>query len=140
MNKKNTIGFTMVELIIVMGVIAILGGIILVGIDPGRQFAQARNNQRVAHVNRIYGAFREYFSQNNSYPDCLSGEGEEVDVITCDELYEEGHLPSEGFTDPVDCEGSGYFAKIDEESGRLGVVAICTEIDEELIKSGYWDE
>lgn len=130
----------MIEFIIVIAVISILGMVLIIGINPQRQFAQARNNQRVAHVNRIYGAFKEYFSRNNKYPDCLSV-GDEVDIMDCNQLFDQNYLPPSGFTDPdSSCEGSGYFAKIDTETERLGVAAICTEIEEELIKAGYWNE
>ena len=56
MRKKNLEGFTLIEILIVIGMIAILAAVVLVAINPLRQFAQARNSQRTANVNVILNA------------------------------------------------------------------------------------
>lgn len=48
--------FTLIEILVVIGLIAILASIVLIAINPLRQFAQARNAQRVANVNAIINA------------------------------------------------------------------------------------
>lgn len=60
-NKK---GFTLIEILIVIGIIAILATVVLIAINPARQFAQARNSQRVSNVNAILNAIGQRIADN----------------------------------------------------------------------------
>ena len=57
--NKNK-GFTLIELLIVIGIIAILAAAVIVAINPGRQFAQARNSTRKSHISALYNAILSY--------------------------------------------------------------------------------
>ena len=61
-NRKQ--GFTLIEILVVIGIIAILAAVVLVAINPARQFAQARNSQRVSNVNAILNAVGQYTADN----------------------------------------------------------------------------
>ncbi len=56
-------GFTLIEILVVIGMIAILASIVLIAINPLRQFAQARNAQRESDVNAILNAIGERIAE-----------------------------------------------------------------------------
>lgn len=62
---KTQKAFTLIELLVVIGILAILLAIVLVAINPARQFAQANNTQRSSNVNSILNAVHQYAADNN---------------------------------------------------------------------------
>lgn len=53
-------GFTLIEILIVIGIIAILAAVVIVAINPAKQFADARDSQRSSNVNTILNAVHQY--------------------------------------------------------------------------------
>ena len=77
-------GFTLIELIIVIAIIAILAGAIFVALDPARRLHESRNARRASDVNTIMDAVVKYQTDN---------EGEHytnVDNLTATTKYEIG--------------------------------------------------
>lgn len=71
--KFKNKGFTLVELLVVIGILTILLAIVLVAINPARQFSQANNTQRRSDVNAILNAINAYMADNSgSLPTGLS--------------------------------------------------------------------
>jgi prepilin-type N-terminal cleavage/methylation domain-containing protein len=64
MLKLNRKGFTLVEVLLVIVIIAILAGIVIVAINPARQIAQANNTQRSSDVQAVMNAVHEYTIDN----------------------------------------------------------------------------
>jgi type IV pilus assembly protein PilA len=61
-NKKR--GFTLIEILVVIGIIALLATIVIVAVNPAKQFAQARNSQRTSNVNAILNSIGQRFADN----------------------------------------------------------------------------
>ena len=70
--KDSTKGFTLIEILVVIGLIAILAAIVLIAINPARQFAQARNSQRESNINTILNAIGQNLADNKGIFTCTS--------------------------------------------------------------------
>lgn len=66
-NLKNQAqkGFTLLEVLLVVAIIAILAGIVIIAINPGKNLGDARNTQRSGDVNTILNGVYQYSLDNN---------------------------------------------------------------------------
>lgn len=71
--NKNQSGFTLIEILVVIGLIALLAAVVIIAINPARQFAQGRNSQRVSNVNAILNAIGQNIADNKGVFTCTAG-------------------------------------------------------------------
>jgi len=61
---RNKKGFTLIEVLLVIVIIAILAGIVIIAINPGRQISAANNTQRSSDVKAILDAVHQFAIEN----------------------------------------------------------------------------
>jgi len=71
--RKSEQGFTLIEILVVIGLIALLAAVVIIAINPARQFAQGRNAQRVSNVNAILNAIGQNIADNKGVFTCSAG-------------------------------------------------------------------
>lgn len=64
-SKANQSGFTLLEVLLVVAIIAILAGIVIIAINPGKNLGDSRNAQRSADVATILNGVYQYSLDNN---------------------------------------------------------------------------
>jgi len=66
LRTRFTKGFTLIEILIVVAIIAILSSIVLIGIGPTQQLG--RDARRASDLHAIQVALSLYFTKNGAYP------------------------------------------------------------------------
>lgn len=67
MNKK---GFTLIEVLVVVGIIGLLSAVVLVGIGPFR--AKGRDARRISDLRQVQSGLELYYTKNQNYPAAAS--------------------------------------------------------------------
>jgi type IV pilus assembly protein PilA len=62
--KGQEAGFTLIELLIVIAILTVLFSLVIIAVNPVRQFAQADNTQRRSDINAILNAVYQYAADN----------------------------------------------------------------------------
>ncbi len=104
MNHLNTKhkGFTLIEILVVIDIIAILAAIVIVAINPKKHFDEAIAAQRDANVNTILNAVSQYIVDEKGVLPTMpveedDGTDGEISTTFCDLLVNEyiGGMPTD---------------------------------------------
>lgn len=63
-SRPQTRGFTLIEVLVVIGIIAVLAAVVLVAVNPARQFKLARDTQRMSNMNAILNAIQQNMAEH----------------------------------------------------------------------------
>ena len=87
---KKTRGFTLMEVIIVVAIIAILASAVLIALNPAKNLRDARNATRWSQMNSITNGIYSYVIENKGvYPDCVATDTNDYDRILYDDEPDE---------------------------------------------------
>jgi prepilin-type N-terminal cleavage/methylation domain-containing protein len=137
-NYMGNKGFTLLEILLVVAAIAILAGIIIIAINPGKQLSETKNAQRRIDINTLVNGVYQYSIDNNgALPSAITTTPTEIcktgatscvgyvdlSVLTTNEKYLVA-LPNDPTGSSVN--GTGY--KISKDTyGRITVLAPSAE-------------
>lgn len=141
-----TAGFTLIEILIVIGIIAILAAIVLVAVNPAKQFEDANNAQRASNVNAILNAIGQYtVDTKGDLPGTIPSKANKADIADAGNLCEDllpdfiAALPADPdqadqSLDETDCNTKDTGYDIYEENGRVTIIADVANPDIEVTR------
>jgi prepilin-type N-terminal cleavage/methylation domain-containing protein len=63
--KINSKGFTLIEILVVIGILTVLFAIVIVAINPARQFSLANNTKRKSDVEAVLNGIHQYMADHH---------------------------------------------------------------------------
>lgn len=112
-------GFTLLEILLVVGIISILAGIIILAINPTKQLGDTRNAQRRSDVLTILNALYQYSLDNNgAFPSYVASST----VDSCDIATTENEICQEAL-------GCGNINLSDELVGASSTYLVSIPVD-----------
>ena len=141
MQKKSLQqGFTLIELLVVIGIIAVLAAIVLVAINPRRQFQKANDAERHSEINAILNAISQNIVDNKgTIPAAITTNKQVISnnaANLCAALVPTyiSALPFDPTANTVDCTAGAYntgYSVQRDNNGRVTVFA-TTDLEGEI--------
>lgn len=146
---KSAKGFTLIEILLVVAILAILASIVIIAINPARQLAQANNSQRRVDVTTVLNAVYQYALDHGGQilPEittstrevCVLGTGSTASTsctgkahlgnLIHNQLYLSGFPIDPGGATTTN--GTGYYIK-KTVNGRVTVTAVAAGLDQTI--------
>ncbi|HSX35069.1 MAG TPA: type II secretion system protein [Candidatus Saccharimonadales bacterium] len=141
-------GFTLLEVLLVVAIIAILAGIVIIAINPSKNLADSRNSQRSLNVKTVVDAVYQYTIDSGALPGVGARSGAVAITTTATEMCSGSASSCTGLVDlavlttngkymadipkdplcPTGCNANGVGYKIAKDAnGRLIVNAPAAE-------------
>lgn len=146
--KRNVSGFTLLEILVVLGIVALLSAVLFGFVNPHARFAKARNDERRADLNLLLISINENIFDNKGMFSCGAGplpssstamtsEPGGYDVAPC--LFPK-HLPvvpydpreASAFYTSTSSYNLGYTIRQDAFTGRVTLEAPFAEVGESI--------
>lgn len=139
MKKNSSQGFTLIEVLLVIAILAILAAVVIVAINPAKQFGEAQNAERRSDVRAILDAIHQYSIDNygalpsDAIPSGTSCVDEGADIcqseVSCDGVNLDELLVEEKYLTDIPADPSAADDQItaykifQNNNGRVGVCA-----------------
>lgn len=140
--KTKKQGFTLLEILLVVAIIAILAAIVIIAINPNKQLSDSRNSARWSDVNTILNAVYQYsIDTNGTVPSTISTSLMEIcktggacsGYIDLSALTDDGTYLTAIPIDPLSssANGTGYYIQ-KTANNRIRVLADFAENNETI--------
>lgn len=117
MNKiRNNLGFSLIELLVVISIIAVLTAVLVMNLVGARE--RSRDSQKIQDLNNLKNALRLYYNDNQAYPspgvsNCSNCLNSAVGSSYLPGLTDSGI----GYSYSATSDGNGFVIKASLESG-----------------------
>lgn len=86
---KGRSGFTLIEMLVVIGIIGVLASLVLVGLGGARR--AGADAKKIANLNQVRNSLELYYLKNGGYPNgdgaLITGLGLDLGRLTLDDTY-----------------------------------------------------